>query len=55
MIREFQMSDTKQVMKLWLSGNIDAHSFVREEYWRSHFDEVQEALLQHKRIYWFDE
>ena len=48
MIREFQMSDTKQVMKLWLSGNIDAHSFVPEEYWRSHFDEVQEALLQAK-------
>ena len=26
MIREFQMSDTEQVMKLWLSGNISAHS-----------------------------
>lgn len=48
MIREFQISDTEQVMKLWLSGNIDAHSFVPEEYWRSHFDEVQEALLQSK-------
>ena len=40
MIREFQMSDTEQVMKLWLSGNIGAHSFVLEEYWHSHFDEV---------------
>lgn len=48
MIREFQMSDTEQVMKLWLSGNIDAHSFVPEKYWRSHFDEVQKALLQAK-------
>lgn len=48
MIREFQMSDTAQVMKLWLSGNIDAHSFVPEKYWRSHFGEVQEALLQAK-------
>lgn len=48
MIREFQMSDTEQVMKLWLFGNEDAHSFVSEEYWRSHFDEVQEALLQAK-------
>ena len=48
MIREFQMSDTEQVMKLWLSANIDTHSFVPEEYWRSHFDEVQEALLQAK-------
>ena len=48
MIREFQMSDTEHVMKLWLSGNISAHSFVPEEYWHSHFDEVQEALLQAK-------
>lgn len=48
MIREFQMSDTEQVMKLWLFGNEDAHPFVPEEYWRSHFNEVQEALLQAK-------
>lgn len=48
MIREFQMSDTEQVMRLWISGNIDAHSFVPEEYWYSHFGEVQEALLQAK-------
>ena len=48
MIREFQRSDTERVMKLWLSGNIDAHSFVPEEYWCSHFNEVQKALLQAK-------
>lgn len=48
MIREFQMSDTAQIMKLWLFGNMDAHPFVPEEYWRSHFNEVQEALLQAK-------
>ncbi|HJB16674.1 MAG TPA: N-acetyltransferase [Candidatus Blautia excrementipullorum] len=48
MIREFQISDTEQVMKLWLFGNIDAHSFVPEEYWRLHFNEVQETLLEAK-------
>lgn len=48
MIREFQISDTGQVMKLWLEGNEDAHSFIPKEYWHSHFDEVQEALLQAK-------
>lgn len=48
MIREFQIADTEQVMKLWLAGNEEAHSFVQEEYWRSHFNEVQEALLQAK-------
>ena len=48
MIREFQTSDTEQVMKIWLSGNEDAHPFVPEGYWRSHFHEVQKALLQSK-------
>lgn len=48
MIRELQISDIEQVMKLWLCGNKDAHYFIQEEYWSSHFDEVQEALLQAK-------
>lgn len=48
MIREFQISDTEQVMKLWICGNEDAHPFIPEEYWHSHFNEVQEALLQAK-------
>ena len=46
MIRKFQISDTEPVMKLWLSGNMEAHSFVPEKYWQSHFKEVQEALQQ---------
>ena len=48
MIREFQILDTEQVMQLWFWGNVDAHPFVSEEYWHSHFNEVQEALLQAK-------
>lgn len=46
MIRRFRTSDTGQVMQLWLNGNEDAHSFIPKEYWRSHFDEVQEQLSQ---------
>ena len=52
MIREFQISDTEQVMKLWLSGNKDAHFFVPEGYRHSHFDEVQEALSAAKVFVW---
>ena len=48
MIREFHTSDTEQVMKLWLAGNEDAHSFIPKEYWRAHFAEVQEDLLKAK-------
>ena len=40
-VSELQISDIEQVMKLWLCGNKDAHYFIQEEYWRSHFDEVE--------------
>ena len=46
MIRQFQTSDTKQVMQLWFTGNENAHPFISRDYWRSHFAEVQEQLLQ---------
>ena len=46
MIREFRISDTEQVMKLWLTGNEEAHPFVPKEYWHSHYSEVQDALLK---------
>lgn len=45
MIRQFRISDTEQVMQLWLTGNEDAHSFVPKEYWRSNFEEVKKQLL----------
>lgn len=46
MIRKFKKSDTEQIMKLWIEGNEDAHSFVPKEYWYSHYNEVQEDLVK---------
>lgn len=46
MIREFQGTDTDEVMRIWLSSNQDAHAFIPKAYWCSHFTEVQQALLQ---------
>ncbi len=45
MIRQFQKSDTQQVMQIWLAGNEDAHPFIPKDYWRSHFIDVQQQLL----------
>lgn len=53
MIRKFQVSDTRQIMELWLLGNMDAHSFVPEKFWQSHFNEVREAL-PHSDIFVYD-
>lgn len=46
MIRRFETKDTKRVMQIWLEANIETHDFVPSEYWRSHYQSVQEQLLQ---------
>lgn len=46
MIRTFQRTDIDHVMRLWLSGNEDAHPFIPKEYWLAHFSAVQEQILQ---------
>ncbi len=34
----------RELMRIWLEGNRQAHDFISEEYWLSHFDQVGEAL-----------
>lgn len=46
MIRKFQKADIGQVMKIWLQGNLDAHPFIPEEYWKSNFEMVREQISQ---------
>lgn len=46
MIRELQRSDINRVAEIWLDTNLKAHDFISEQYWRSNFDMVKEALLQ---------
>lgn len=46
MIRELQLRDLEQVMRIWLEGNLDAHSFIPRGYWESKVPMVREQLLQ---------
>lgn len=45
MIRKFQMEDINQVMKIWLDSNIDAHYFIKQEYWISNAPDVKKQLM----------
>lgn len=45
MIRNFQMEDINQVMKIWLDSNIDAHNFIKQEYWISNAPDVKKQLM----------
>lgn len=46
MIRKFEKNDIDGVMQIWLSGNLDAHSFICDEYWKSNYNLVQEQIQQ---------
>ena len=46
MIRELQLRDLEQAMRIWLEGKLDAHSFIPRSYWESKVPMVREQLLQ---------
>lgn len=54
MIRNFKIEDINQVMKIWLDSNIDAHSFIKREYWIFNAPDVREQLL-HAEIYVYEQ
>ncbi len=44
MIREYKSADRERVMEIWLDSNLEAHSFIRAEYWRECYECSAEAI-----------
>ena len=45
-IREFDpQRDIDEAMDIWLSGNMDAHSFIPADHWERTADEAREGML----------
>lgn len=44
MIRILKLSDIDVVMNIWLSSNIQAHSFISKVYWMKYLGQVKEML-----------
>ena len=44
MIRKYVDGDIDVVMQIWLNTNIQAHSFISLNYWKSNFDMVKEMM-----------
>ncbi|MFV0503438.1 MAG: GNAT family N-acetyltransferase [Lachnospirales bacterium] len=53
MLRKFEVEDINRVMKIWLESNLEAHSFVKAEYWYSNEKTVR-ALMLESEIYVFE-
>ncbi|MBS7007500.1 GNAT family N-acetyltransferase [Anaerostipes sp.] len=54
MIRKSTVNDIDIIMDIWLSTNIKAHSFISDEYWKNHFEEVRTAISE-AEVYVFED
>ena len=54
MIRLFEFRDLDRIMEIWLEGNLKAHAFIKEEYWRQNFETVR-SVLPNAEVYVFEE
>ena len=54
MIRLFEFRDLDRIMEIWLEGNLKAHSFIKEEYWRQNYETVR-SVLPNAEVYVFEE
>lgn len=54
MIRKFEERDLETVMELWLAGNLQAHSFIPERYWKDS-RELVKVLLPGASLYVYTE
>jgi putative acetyltransferase len=44
-IRKFEYSDTEEIIEIWYSVSVVAHSFIPREMWESHKDELRDKYL----------
>lgn len=52
MIRAFQAGDLEAVAGIWLSSNLQAHSFIPEKYWIDNYAAVREQLAEAELYVW---
>jgi len=45
MIRKFENKDISVIMEIWLAGNLQAHCFISEHYWRQNYELVSQMIL----------
>lgn len=54
MIRLFEFRDLDRIMDIWLQGNLEAHSFIEEEYWKNNYNSVR-SVLPNAEVYVYEE
>lgn len=54
MIRKASEKDIDIIMDVWLNTNAETHSFISEEYWNNHFEDVRTAISS-AEVYVFED
>ena len=52
-IRKFQKMDLKDVMEIWMEGNLEAHDFIPEEFWKDNYGYVS-RLIPKSEVYVYE-
>ncbi|MFA6717339.1 MAG: N-acetyltransferase [Victivallaceae bacterium] len=55
MIRKFIDADTERVLEIWLEASVNAHNFVKREFWESKIDDMKELYLPGSETYVYEE
>jgi putative acetyltransferase len=55
MIRYFESSDTDQVISIWLVASIEAHDFVKKEFWESKVADMRDIYLPASETYVYED
>lgn len=46
MIRRFTQEDMPDIMRIWIEGNLDTHSFVGGDYWRRMYEHTRREIAR---------
>lgn len=54
MIRKFKNTDIEKVLDIWLQASIEAHSFIKEEFWRSQLNNMRNIYIPASENYVYE-
>ena len=54
MIRKYRETDIDQILEIWLSASIKAHTFVEAEFWASKVNEMRDVYIPASETFVFE-
>lgn len=55
MIRELENKDIDKIMEIWLESTIEAHKFMKKQYWEINYDTVKNVYIPISNTFVYEE